>query len=116
MMAKLSRNSCLANDNHSYCAMLVREDTMIHHDTMIYLVVKSLVDCLQLQQDLLSLETGNQIEKWISVPLNVEKERKKILKQWIVFFAGVDKTRNMEHSGTCRNIPEPSGTSRNMKK
>ena len=71
MMAKLSRNSCLANDNHSYCAMLVREDTMI------YLVVKSLVDCLQLQKDLLSLETGNQIEKWISVPLNVEKERKK---------------------------------------
>ena len=50
---------------------------MIHHDTMIYLVVKSLVDCLQLQQDLLSLETGNQIEKWISVPLNVEKDRKK---------------------------------------
>ena len=138
MMAKLSRNSCLANDNHSYCAMLVREDTMIHHDTMIYLVVKSLVDCLQLQQDLLSLETGNQIEKWISVPLNVEKERKKnsisfstlpradeissylpvygnvyfqyILKQWIVFFAGVDKSRNMEHSGTCRNIPEDHGT------
>ena len=29
---------------------------------------------------------------------------------------GVDKTRNMEHSGTCRNIPEHSGTSRNMKK
>ena len=50
---------------------------MLHHETMIYLVVKSLVDCLQLQQDLLSLETGNQIEKWISVPLNVEKERKK---------------------------------------
>ena len=22
----------------------------------------------------------------------------------------VDKTRNMEHSGTCRNIPEHSGT------
>ena len=29
---------------------------------------------------------------------------------------GVDKTRNMEHSGTCRNIPEHPGTSRNMKK
>ena len=28
----------------------------------------------------------------------------------------VDKTRNMEHSGTCRNIPEHPGTSRNMKK
>ena len=28
----------------------------------------------------------------------------------------VDKTRNTEHSGTCRNIPEHSGTSRNMKK
>ena len=47
-------------------------------DTVTYLAVKSMVDCLQLQQDLLSLETGNQIEKWISVPLNVEKERKKI--------------------------------------
>ena len=23
-----------------------------------------------------------------------------------VIFVGVDKTRNMEHSGTCRNIPE----------
>ena len=51
---------------------LFADDTMI-----IYLVVKSLVDCLQLQQDLLSLETGYQIEKWISIPLNVEKERKK---------------------------------------
>ena len=30
-----------------------------------------MVDCLQLQQDLISLETGNQIEKWISIPLNV---------------------------------------------
>ena len=29
---------------------------------------------------------------------------------------GVDKTRNMEHSGTCWNIPEHLGTSRNMKK
>ena len=28
----------------------------------------------------------------------------------------VDKTRNMEHPGTFRNIPEHSGTSRNMKK
>ena len=36
-------------------------------DTMIYLVVKSSAECLQLQQDLLSLETGNQIEKWISI-------------------------------------------------
>ena len=29
---------------------------------------------------------------------------------------GVDKTWNTEHSGTCRNIPEHSRTSRNMKK
>ena len=30
---------------------------------------------------------------------------------------GVDKTRNTEHSGTCRNIPETPGTSRtNIKK
>ena len=28
----------------------------------------------------------------------------------------VDKTRNMEHPGTFRNIPEHSGTSQNMKK
>ena len=26
----------------------------------------------------------------------------------------VDKTRNMEHSGKCRNIPEHPGTSRNI--
>ena len=39
-------------------------------ETIIYLVVKFMVDCLQLQQDLLSLETGNQTKKWISVPLN----------------------------------------------
>ena len=26
----------------------------------------------------------------------------------------VDKIRNMEHSGTCRNIPEHSGTFRNI--
>ena len=38
------------------------------------------------------------------------------LKFSLVFLAAVDKTRNMEHSGTCRNIPEHSGTSRNMKK
>ena len=25
-------------------------------------------------------------------------------------FTAVDKTRNMEHSGTCRNIPEHPGT------
>ena len=29
---------------------------------------------------------------------------------------GVDKTRNMEHSVTFRNMPEHAGTSRNMKK
>ena len=29
---------------------------------------------------------------------------------------GVDKTRNMEHPGTFRNIPEHPGTSRKMKK
>ena len=29
---------------------------------------------------------------------------------------GVDKTRNMEHPGTFRNIPEHSETPRNMKK
>ena len=40
-------------------------------ETIIYLVVKFMVDCLQLQQDLLSLETGNQIEKGISRPSNV---------------------------------------------
>ena len=40
-------------------------------DTVTYLAVKSMVDCLQLQQDLLSLETGNQIKKWISIPSNV---------------------------------------------
>ena len=28
----------------------------------------------------------------------------------------VDKTRNTEHSGKCRNIPEHPGKSRNMKK
>ena len=39
-------------------------------DTVIYLVVKCTVDCLQLQQDLLSLETGNRIKKWISVSSN----------------------------------------------
>ena len=39
-------------------------------DTVLYLVVKSTV-CLQLQQDVLSLETGNQIKKWISIPSNV---------------------------------------------
>ena len=32
-------------------------------DTVTYVAVKSMVDCLQLQQDLLSLETGNQIKK-----------------------------------------------------
>ena len=26
----------------------------------------------------------------------------------------VDKTRNTEHSGTCRNIPEHAGTFRNI--
>ena len=41
-------------------------------DTMIYLVVKSSAECLQLQQDLLSLETGNQIEKWISIPFVIK--------------------------------------------
>ena len=40
-------------------------------DTVTYLAVKSMVDCLQLQQDLLSLETGNQIKKWISIHSNV---------------------------------------------
>ena len=35
---------------------------------------------------------------------------------WTVFLGGVDKTRNMEHPGTFRNIPEHPGTSRNMKK
>ena len=40
-------------------------------DTVTYLAVKSMVDCFQLQQDLLSLETGNQIKKWISIPSNV---------------------------------------------
>lgn len=40
-------------------------------DTVTYLVVKSMVDCFQLQQDLLSLETRNQIEKWISIPSKV---------------------------------------------
>ena len=29
--------------------------------------------------------------------------------------AGVDKTQNMEHPGTFRNILEHPGTSRNMK-
>ena len=29
---------------------------------------------------------------------------------------GVDKTRNTEHFGTCRNIPENPGAFRNMKK
>ena len=33
-----------------------------------------------------------------------------------IFHAAVDKTRNMEHPGTFRNIPEHPGTSRNMKK
>ena len=32
------------------------------------------------------------------------------------FALGVDKTRNMEHPGTFRNIPEHPGTYRNMKK
>ena len=41
-------------------------------DTVTYLVVECTVDCLQLQQDLLSLETGNRIKKWISVSSNVE--------------------------------------------
>ena len=35
--------------------------------TVIYLVAKCTVDCLRLQQDLLSLETGNRIKKWISM-------------------------------------------------
>ena len=39
-------------------------------DTVTYLVVECTVDCLQLQQDLLSLETGNRIKKWISVSSN----------------------------------------------
>ena len=30
-----------------------------------------MVDCLQLEQDLLSLETRHQIEKWISIPSKV---------------------------------------------
>ena len=41
-------------------------------DTVTYLVVECTVDCLQLQQDLLSLETGNRIKKWISVSSNAE--------------------------------------------
>ena len=32
-----------------------------------------------------------------------------------VLFLGVDKIRNMEHSGTCRNIPEHPGTWKNKK-
>lgn len=40
-------------------------------DTVTCLVTKSMVDCLQLQQDLLSLETRHQIEKWISIPSKV---------------------------------------------
>ena len=88
MTTKWSRNFCLANDKHSYYAMLIGKDgelfdpiemtfqsvkSKVHlftDDTLIYLVVKCTVDCLQLQQDLLRLETGNQIKKWISIPLN----------------------------------------------
>ena len=40
-------------------------------DTVTCLVIKPMVDCLQLQQDLLSLETRHQIEKWISIPSKV---------------------------------------------
>ena len=29
-------------------------------------------------------------------------------------YSAVDKTRNMEHSGTCRNMPEHAGTFRNI--
>ena len=29
-------------------------------------------------------------------------------------YGGVDKTRNTEHFGTCRNIPEHPGTSQNI--
>ena len=32
------------------------------------------------------------------------------------YFTGVNKTWNMEHPGTFRNIPEQPGTARNMKK
>ena len=35
--------------------------------------------------------------------------QKEVLQMW-----AVDKSRNTEHSGTCRNIPEHSGTSRNI--
>ena len=43
----------------------------------------------------------------------VNVHRSSLTKNVMIFFKGVDKTRNMEHSGTCRYIPEHPGTWKN---
>ena len=51
-----------------------------------------------------------------NVPSDDERGEMDVFAGYSTVVQGVDKTRNTEHSGTCRNIPETPGTSPNIKK